>query len=65
MGSNKRKCIVGGKLGIVMTSYTHTMDVFLFKDKRFMSGVHKKYVHLQPLEKPKINTAQLSFNYEI
>lgn len=64
MGSNKRKCIVAGKLGIVMVSYTYTMDVYLFKTKKMMTGVHKRYVHLLPIEKPKVDINQLSFNYE-
>ena len=60
---NKRKCLVGDKLGIVTASYTHTLDVFLFKDRRHMTGVHKRYVKLLPLEKPHYDGAQLTLNY--
>jgi len=59
MGSNKRKCIVGGQLGLVTASYTHTMDVYLFKNKKTMTGVHRKYVRLQPLEVSKKDRTQL------
>jgi len=45
-----RKCLVGGKLGIITGRYTHTLDVFMFKSKRTMYGVHKKYVKLLPRE---------------
>lgn len=64
MGSNKRKCIVNKQLGIVTAAYTYTMDVYLFKNKRTMSGVNRRYVKLLPLEKPKQDRAQLQFNYE-
>jgi hypothetical protein len=60
---NKRKCLVGNKLGIVTESYTHTMDVFLFKDRRTMGGVHKRYVKLLPME-PKGDRAQLQLKLE-
>jgi hypothetical protein len=42
------KCRVGNQMGLVTKSYTHTMDVFLFKKRRIMYGVHKKYVKLLP-----------------
>ena len=61
--SNKRKCFVGGKLGLVIQSYTHTVDVFLFKEKRITYGVHKKYVKLLPRTKTG-NPNQLRINYE-
>jgi hypothetical protein len=61
---NKRKCLVGGKLGMVTQKYTHTMDVFLFKERRIMHGVHQKYVKLLQLEKPHFDPAQLAINYE-
>jgi len=63
MGSNKRKCIVGGQLGLVTASYTHTMDVYLFKNKKSMTGVHRRYVRLLPLEAPKVDRAQLTIDY--
>lgn len=50
--SDNRKCFVGGKLGIVTKRYTHTVDVFLFKSKRTMYGVHKKYVKMLPVDLP-------------
>lgn len=31
---NKRKCFVKGKLGLVTATYTHTVDVLLFKTKK-------------------------------
>jgi hypothetical protein len=58
---NKRKCIIDGKLGIITASYTHTADVFLFKPRKTMWGVHKKYVKLLPL-KPVGDRAQLTLN---
>lgn len=59
MGGNKLKCIVGGQLGLVTASYTHTMDVYLFKNKKSMTGVHRRYVRLLPLEAPKKDRTQL------
>ena len=60
---NKQKCVINGKLGIVTNRYTHTMDVYLFKDKRYMNGVHRRYVKLLPLEKPPEDPSQLVINY--
>lgn len=64
MKENKQKCTIDGKLGLVTARYTHTMDVYLFKEKRHMVGVHRRYVKLLPLEKPAVNPAQLVINYE-
>ena len=58
---NRRKVLIDGKLGIVTASYTHTADVYLFKEKRTMGGVHKRYIKLLPLE-PTGDRAQLSLN---
>ena len=58
-----RKCFVGGKLGLVIKSYTHTRDVFIFKTKRTMYGVHKKYVKLLPHDLPIPDTAQYRINF--
>jgi len=49
-------------MGLVTKSYTHTMDVFLFKKRRIMYGVHKKYVKLLPVEKRKNDRAQLTLD---
>jgi len=46
-------------VGLVTASYTHTMDVYLFKNKKTMTGVHRKYVRLQPLEVSKKDRTQL------
>lgn len=62
METNKRKCLVGGRLGLVTKSYTHTMDVFIFKTKRTMYGVHKKYVKMLPNEIP-LETNQYKINF--
>ena len=62
MAKNQQKCIINGKLGIVTAKYTHTVDVYIFKDKREMCGVHKKYVKLLPKEN-KPDPAQLQFDY--
>ena len=59
MGNNRRLCTVKGSKGLVVKSYTHTMDVFLFKKRMTTYGVHKKYVRLLPLELPKVDRAQL------
>jgi len=64
MKQNKQKCCIDGKLGVVTNRYTHTVDVYLFKSKRHMVGVHRKYVKLLPLEKLPINPAQLVINYD-
>jgi len=55
---NPKKCIVNGKLGVIIKSYTHTYDIFLFKDKRNMWGVKKDGVILLP-KPPVIKTNQL------
>lgn len=60
MGNNKRYCTVRGEKGLVVNSYTHTMDVFLFKRRTTTYGVHKRFVKLLPLEVPKVDKAQLS-----
>jgi len=57
-----RKCLVGGKLGIITKRYTHTVDVFLFKSRRTMYGVHKKYVKMLPRD-ILIPTIQYKINY--
>jgi|DEB0MinimDraft_12_1074336.scaffolds.fasta_scaffold00751_7 hypothetical protein len=62
MVSNSRICKVGNQMGLVTKSYTHTMDVFLFKKRRIMYGVHKKYVKLLPVEKRKNDRAQLTLD---
>ena len=59
MGNNRRLCTVKGSKGLVVNSYTHTMDVFLFKKRITAYGVHKRFVKLLPLEPPKIDRAQL------
>lgn len=56
---NKRKAIVKGKMGLVTATYTHTYDVFMFKTRRTLTGVSKRYVHLLPLELKKGDPAQL------
>jgi hypothetical protein len=56
--ANKRECTVGGKLGLVIQSYTHTMDVFMYKNRVVMYGVKKTYVKLKPMEKPHFDSAQ-------
>jgi hypothetical protein len=48
---------------MVTASYTHTMDVYLFKKRRTMSGVNTRYVRLLPLEVPKVDRAQLTIDY--
>ena len=65
MKDNKQKCLIDGKLGLVTARYTHTMDIYLFKEKKYMYGVHKKYVKLLPLEKTPHDSAQLEIRYEI
>jgi hypothetical protein len=57
-----RKCLVGGKLGLVTGRYTHTMDVFVFKTKKTMYGVHKKYVKMLPVDLP-LETNQLTIQF--
>ena len=59
---NKRKCRVGKKLGIITATYTHTVDVFIFKTRTTKYGVHKKYVKLLPLEAKK-NKFQLALAF--
>jgi hypothetical protein len=44
----KRKCYVRGKMGAIMENYTHTVDVFMFKTRKMMYGVSKKYIHMVP-----------------
>lgn len=56
------KCLVGGKLGIVTGRYTHTMDVFVFKTRKTMYGVHKKYVKMLPVDVP-IDTNQYTIQF--
>ena len=64
MKENKQKCTIDGKLGIITNRYTHTVDVYLFKSKRHMVGVHRRYVKLLPQQKKPINPAQLVINYD-
>lgn len=59
MGNNRRLCTVKGSKGLVINSYTHTMDVFLFKKRVTTYGVHKRFVNLMPLEPPKKDSTQL------
>ena len=59
MSKNKRNCFVNGKLGMVVATYTHTMDVYLFKKKIYMCGVSKKVIRILPKEK-KQDTRQLT-----
>ena len=61
----KQKCIVGGKLGVVLRRYTHTMDVYLFKSKMTRNGVNKRYVKLLPApkQKRKKKTNQLALQF--
>lgn len=56
---NRRQCIVNGRLGIVMATYTHTMDVYIFKSRRTMTGVNRQYVRLLPKQEKKGNESQL------
>lgn len=58
-----QKCLVKGKLGIVQKQYTHTMDVYMFENRKTNYGVHKSFVKFLPKVKPKINPNQLTFNY--
>ena len=62
MSKNKRKCTIDGKLGIVMSTYTHTMDVFMFKTRTTKWGVNRRYVKLLPREAPKVDTGQLTLS---
>lgn len=62
METNKRKCFVGGKLGIITGRYTHTVDVFMFKAQKTMYGVHKKYVKILPMDVPLV-TNQLKIYF--
>ena len=57
-----RKCLVGGKLGLVTGRYTHTVDVFIFKTKTTMYGVHKNYVKMLPIDLP-LETNQLTIQF--
>ncbi len=52
MAKLTNKCFVGGKLGIITQRYTHTVDVFMFKSRKMMYGVHKRYVKLLPMDIP-------------
>jgi len=49
---NKRECLVNGQLGLVMNSYTHTCDVYMFKSRSMLHGVQRKLVKLQPRRQP-------------
>lgn len=60
---DKRECTVNGKLGMVINSYTHTMDVFLYKERKTMFGVKKTYVKLIPREKPHYNVNQIYLEF--
>lgn len=59
----KQKCFIGGKLGLILKRYTHTVDVYVFKTKTVKTGVSRKYIKILPPEK-KGNPNQLTINYE-
>ena len=59
MSKNKRNCFVNGNLGMVVATYTHTMDVYLFKKKMYMYGVSNKVIRILPKQE-KHDTRQLA-----
>jgi len=49
---NHRKTIINGKLGIVMETYTHTMNVYIPSTKKTMN-IKRSLVKLLPKDEPK------------
>tara|TARA_B110001452_G_C15084026_1_gene378227 strand:+ start:556 stop:741 length:186 start_codon:yes stop_codon:yes gene_type:complete len=49
---NHRKSIINGKLGIVMETYTHTMNVYIPSTKKTMN-IKRSLVKLLPKDEPK------------
>ncbi len=49
---NHRKTIINGKLGIVMETYTHTMNVYIPSTKKTMN-IKRSLVKLLPNDEPK------------
>ena len=49
---NHRKTIINGKLGIVMETYTHTMNVYIPTTKKTMN-IKRSLVKLLPKDEPK------------
>ena len=47
---NQKACIVRGKMGIIIATYTHTYDVYLFESKKRLN-VGRKFVKLLPGKK--------------
>jgi len=45
---SKRKCLIGGNLGIVIRQYRYTIDVYICKTRRISYGVHRNYIKLLP-----------------
>ena len=41
---NKRKVIVNGNMGVVIATYTYTCDVFMFKSRKTLTGVSRRFM---------------------
>jgi hypothetical protein len=57
---NNRKVIVKGKMGLVISTYNYTYDVYMFRTRKMLTGVSKRYTRLLPKEVKKGDPNQLS-----
>ena len=56
MSLNTRNCYITGKVGTIVATYTHTVDIYVFKLKRVKYGVSKKVIKLIPEPIKPVNT---------
>lgn len=49
MSKNKRRCYIGGRMGMIVATYRHTVDVYVFKRRTVMYGVSTNSIHIIPL----------------
>lgn len=59
LSMSQTKCIVRGEMGVVTATYTHTMDVYMFKARKHLTGVSRKVIRILPKDKPKGDPGQL------
>jgi len=55
MSLNTRNCYVTGKVGTIVATYTHTVDIYVYKLKRVRYGVSRNHIKLMPLPVPPVN----------